>query len=198
MNYQKEEKYDTKNTEKLIKRYEDILDSVGEDKTREGLVKTPERASKAMQYLTHGYDLEPDNIIKSALFKEDYNEMVIVKDIELYSLCEHHMLPFFGKAHIAYIPNGHIVGLSKIPRIVDAYARRLQVQERLTHDILNCIQRTLNPLGVAIVIEAAHMCMMMRGVQKQNSSTTTSAFKGAFEKAETRSEFLNLVSASLR
>jgi len=198
MNYQKEEKYDSKNTEKLIKRYEDILDSVGEDKTREGLVKTPERASKAMQYLTHGYDLEPDNIIKSALFKEDYNEMVIVKDIELYSLCEHHMLPFFGKAHIAYIPNGHIVGLSKIPRIVDAYARRLQVQERLTHDILNCIQRTLNPLGVAIVIEAAHMCMMMRGVQKQNSSTTTSAFKGAFEKAETRSEFLNLVSASLR
>jgi len=198
MNYQKEEKYDSKNTEKLIKRYEDILDSVGEDKTREGLVKTPERASKAMQYLTHGYDLEPDNIIKSALFKEDYNEMVIVKDIELYSLCEHHMLPFFGKAHIAYIPNGHIVGLSKIPRIVDAYARRLQVQERLTHDILNCIHRTLNPLGVAIVIEAAHMCMMMRGVQKQNSSTTTSAFKGAFEKAETRSEFLNLVSASLR
>lgn len=198
MNYKKEEKYDSKNTKKLVKRYEDILDSVGEDRHREGLVKTPERASKAMQYLTHGYDLEPDEIIKSALFKEDYDEMVIVKDIELYSLCEHHMLPFFGKAHIAYIPNGHIVGLSKIPRIVDAYARRLQVQERLTHDILNCIQRTLNPLGVAIVIEAAHMCMMMRGVQKQNSSTTTSAFKGAFEKAETRSEFLNLVSASLR
>jgi len=198
MNYKKEEKYDSKNTKKLVKRYEDILDSVGEDRHREGLIKTPERASKAMQFLTHGYDLEPDEIIKSALFKEDYNEMVIVKDIELYSLCEHHMLPFFGKAHIAYIPNGHIVGLSKIPRIVDAYARRLQVQERLTHDILNCIQRTLNPLGVAIVIEAAHMCMMMRGVQKQNSSTTTSAFKGAFEKAETRSEFLNLVSASLR
>jgi len=197
MNYKREEKYNVKNTKKLIKRYEDILDSVGEDRQREGLIKTPERASKAMQYLTHGYDLEPDEIIKSALFKEDYNEMVIVKDIELYSLCEHHMLPFFGKAHIAYIPNGHIVGLSKIPRIVDAYARRLQVQERLTHDILNCIQRTLNPLGVAIVIEAAHMCMMMRGVQKQNSSTTTSAFKGAFEKAETRSEFLNLVSASL-
>lgn len=198
MNYRKEEKYNTKNTKKLVKRYEDILDSVGEDRLREGLIKTPERASKAMQFLTHGYDLEPDEIIKSALFKEDYNEMVIVKDIELYSLCEHHMLPFFGKAHIAYIPNGYIVGLSKIPRIVDAYARRLQVQERLTHDILNCIQRTLNPLGVAIVIEAAHMCMMMRGVQKQNSSTTTSAFKGAFEQAETRSEFLNLVSASLR
>lgn len=198
MNYRKEEKYNTKNTKKLVKRYEDILDSVGEDRHREGLIKTPERASKAMQFLTHGYDLEPDEIIKSALFKEDYNEMVIVKDIELYSLCEHHMLPFFGKAHIAYIPNGYIVGLSKIPRIVDAYARRLQVQERLTHDILNCIQRTLNPLGVAIVIEAAHMCMMMRGVQKQNSSTTTSAFKGAFEQAETRSEFLNLVSASLR
>ncbi len=198
MNYEKTEKYDSKNTKKLIKRYEDILDSVGEDRNREGLIKTPERASKAMQYLTHGYDLEPDEIIKSALFKEDYDEMVIVKDIELYSLCEHHILPFFGKAHIAYIPNGYIVGLSKIPRIVDAYARRLQVQERLTHDILNCIHRTLNPLGVAIVIEAAHMCMMMRGVQKQNSVTTTSAFKGAFEKAETRSEFLNLVSSSLR
>lgn len=198
MNYKKEEKYNTKNTKKLVKRYEDILDSVGEDRHREGLIKTPERASKAIQYLTHGYDLDPDEIIKSALFKEDYDEMVIVKDIELYSLCEHHMLPFFGKAHIAYIPNGYIVGLSKIPRIVDAYARRLQVQERLTHDILNCIQRTLNPLGVAIVIEAAHMCMMMRGVQKQNSVTTTSAFKGGFEKAETRSEFLNLVSSSLR
>lgn len=198
MNYKKEEKYNTKNTKKLVKRYEDILDSVGEDRHREGLIKTPERASKAMQFLTHGYDLDPDEIIKSALFKEDYDEMVIVKDIELYSLCEHHMLPFFGKAHIAYIPNGYIVGLSKIPRIVDAYSRRLQVQERLTHDILNCIQRTLSPLGVAIVIEAAHMCMMMRGVQKQNSVTTTSAFKGAFEKAETRSEFLNLVSSSLK
>ena len=198
MNYKKEEKYNSKNTKKLIKRYEDILDSVGEDRTREGLVKTPERASKAIQYLTHGYDLNPDKIIKSALFKEDYNEMVIVKDIELYSLCEHHMLPFFGKAHIAYIPKGYIVGLSKIPRIVDAYARRLQVQERLTHDILDCIDRTLQPLGVAVIIEAAHMCMMMRGVQKQNSATTTSAFTGAFEKAETRSEFLNLVSASLK
>ena len=198
MNYKKEEKYDSRNTKKLIKRYEDILDSVGEDKTREGLIKTPERASKAMQFLTHGYDLDPDEIIKSALFKEDYNEMVIVKDIELYSLCEHHMLPFFGKAHIAYIPKGYIVGLSKIPRIVDAYARRLQVQERLTQDVLQCIERTLKPMGVAIIVEAAHMCMMMRGVQKQNSVTTTSAFTGAFKQAETRSEFLNLVSASLK
>ena len=198
MNYSKQEKYDSRNTKKLIRRYEDILDMVGEDKEREGLVKTPERASKAMQFLTHGYDLSPDDIIKSALFKEDYNEMVIVKDIELYSLCEHHMLPFFGKAHIAYIPNGHIVGLSKIPRIVDAYARRLQVQERLTQDVLQCIERTLKPMGVAIIIEAAHMCMMMRGVQKQNSVTTTSAFTGAFKQAETRAEFLTLVSASLK
>lgn len=198
MNYKKEEKYNSRNTKKLIRRFEDILDTVGEDKTREGLVKTPERASKAMQFLTHGYDLDPDEIIKSALFKEDYNEMVIVKDIELYSLCEHHMLPFFGKAHIAYIPKGYIVGLSKIPRIVDAYSRRLQVQERLTQDVLQCIERTLKPMGVAIIIEAAHMCMMMRGVQKQNSSTTTSAFTGAFKQAETRSEFLNLVSASLK
>jgi len=198
MNYKKEEKYDSRNTRKLIKRFEDILDSVGEDKTREGLLKTPERASKAMQFLTHGYDLDPDEIIKSAVFKEDYNEMVIVKDIELYSLCEHHMLPFFGKAHIAYIPQGYIVGLSKIPRIVDAYARRLQVQERLTQDVLQCIERTLKPMGVAIIVEAAHMCMMMRGVQKQNSVTTTSAFTGAFRQAETRAEFLNLVSASLK
>lgn len=198
MNYSKQEKYDSRNTKKLIRRFEDILDMVGEDKEREGLVKTPERASKAMQFLTHGYDLNPDEIIKSALFKEDYNEMVIVKDIELYSLCEHHMLPFFGKAHIAYIPKGYIVGLSKIPRIVDAYSRRLQVQERLTQDVLQCIERTLKPMGVAIIIEAAHMCMMMRGVQKQNSVTTTSAFTGAFKQAETRSEFLNLVSASLK
>jgi len=161
--------------------------------SREGLIKTPERASKAMQFLTSGYDMDAEAILKGAMFAEDYNEMVLVKDIELYSLCEHHMLPFFGKAHIAYIPNGHIVGLSKLPRIVDVFARRLQVQERLTHQILDAIQNTLNPLGAAIVIEASHMCMMMRGVQKQNSMTTTSAFTGQFLNAETRTEFLSLI-----
>lgn len=164
---------------------------------RDGLLKTPERASKAMQYLTQGYDMDARKILESAKFKEDYSEMVIVKDIELYSLCEHHMLPFFGKAHVAYIPNGHIVGLSKIPRVIDVFARRLQVQERLTDQILECINDTLEPLGVAIVIEARHMCMMMRGVQKQNSVTTTSAFKGQFEDEKTRSEFLNLLSTKL-
>ncbi|HAI56732.1 MAG TPA: GTP cyclohydrolase I FolE, partial [Saprospirales bacterium] len=179
-------------------RYADILDFVGEDKEREGLLKTPERASKAMQFLTSGYDLDAEEILKGAIFKEDYSEMVLVKDIELYSLCEHHMLPFFGKAHIAYIPNGHIVGLSKIPRIVDVFARRLQVQERLTHQILDAIQKTLNPLGAAIVIEASHMCMMMRGVQKQNSMTTTSAFTGQFLNAETRAEFLSLIPSRSR
>ena len=170
---------------------------IGEDNTREGLLKTPERVSKAMQFLTQGYEMNGEEILHSAMFQEDYSEMVIVKDIELYSLCEHHLLPFFGKAHVAYIPNGYIVGLSKIPRVIDVFARRLQVQERLTDQILNCIQKTLNPLGVAIVIEAQHLCMMMRGVQKQNSVTTTSAFTGEFRKDETRSEFLNLISTKL-
>jgi len=197
MFYNKEENYDTELTKTISDRYSDIISGVGEDIEREGLLKTPERASKAMQFLTHGYHLSPEEILKSAMFKEDYSEMVIVKDIELYSLCEHHLLPFFGKAHIAYIPDGYIVGLSKIPRIVDAFARRLQVQERLTDQVLNCIQETLQPLGVAVVVEASHMCMMMRGVQKQNSVTTTSAFTGAFQKIETRSEFLNLISSRL-
>ena len=198
MAYKKIEEYDEKTTKDIYKRYADILDFVGEDKEREGLLKTPERASKAMQFLTSGYDLDAEEILQGAIFKEDYSEMVLVKDIELYSLCEHHMLPFFGKAHIAYIPNGHIVGLSKIPRIVDVFARRLQVQERLTHQILDAIQKTLNPLGAAIVIEASHMCMMMRGVQKQNSMTTTSAFTGQFLNAETRAEFLSLIPSRSR
>lgn len=193
MNYQKSEQYNEKTTESLIEKYSEIIGELGEDVHREGLLKTPERAAKAMQFLTHGYELNPSEILKSAMFAEDYNEMVIVKGIELYSLCEHHILPFFGKAHIAYIPNGHIVGLSKMPRIVDAFARRLQVQERLTQQILDCIQETLQPQGVAVVIEAQHMCMMMRGVQKQHSITTTSAFTGAFHNVETRSEFLNLI-----
>lgn len=198
MGYKKVESYDQDVTDLLKNKYEDILDSMGEDKSRDGLIKTPERAAKAMQYLTQGYDLDPEAILTGALFKEDYSEMVIVKDIELYSLCEHHILPFFGKAHVAYIPNGHIVGLSKIPRIIDAFARRLQVQERLTDQILNCIQDTLKPHGVAVVIEAAHMCMMMRGVQKQNSITTTSAFTGEFKNVETRNEFLNLIGTKHR
>lgn len=181
----------------LIDHYEAILRGVGEEISREGLLKTPERASKAMQFLTQGYRQDAEKVLRSAMFKEDYSEMVIVKDIELYSLCEHHLLPFFGKAHVAYIPNGYIVGLSKIPRVIDIYARRLQVQERLTDQILHCIQDTLNPLGVAIVIEARHMCMMMRGIQKQNSVTTTSAFTGEFRKVETRNEFLNLIGAKL-
>ena len=166
---------------------------VGENKDREGLLKTPERAAKAISFLTEGYDKNPHKILKSAMFKESYSEMVIVKDIELYSLCEHHLLPFFGKAHIAYIPNGQIVGLSKLPRVVDVFSRRLQVQERLTEQILDCINDTLSPKGVAVVIEASHMCMMMRGVQKQNSSTTTSGFRGAFKETDTRNEFLNLI-----
>lgn len=193
MGYSKKEQYDKHTTHILKEKYEDILTQLGEDKTREGLLKTPERAAKAMQFLTQGYDLDAAEILRSAMFAEDYSEMVIVKDIEVYSLCEHHILPFLGKAHIAYIPNGHIVGLSKLPRVVDVFARRLQVQERLTHQILDCIQETLKPQGVAVVIEAIHMCMMMRGVQKQNSMTTTSAFTGAFENVETRSEFLNLI-----
>ncbi|HNW88346.1 MAG TPA: GTP cyclohydrolase I FolE [Bacteroidales bacterium] len=177
--------------------YKNILRLIGEDPEREGLLKTPERVAKSMQFLTHGYDLDPKEILRSAMFKEDYKQMVIVKDIEIYSMCEHHMLPFLGKAHVAYIPNGYIVGLSKIPRIVDAFARRLQVQERLTSQIKNCIQETLNPLGVAVVIEAHHLCMMMRGIQKQNSVTTTSDFTGAFLIEKTRTEFLTLISAQL-
>jgi len=184
-------------TEQVKMNYEEILNLVGEDKTREGLLKTPERASKAMKFLTEGYEKDPKQILQSAMFEEDYNEMVIVKDIELYSLCEHHLLPFFGKAHIAYIPNGYIVGLSKLPRIVDVFSRRLQVQERLTEQILDCINNTLNPKGVAVVIEASHMCMMMRGVQKQNSTTTTSGFRGGFKDTETRNEFLNLIKSNL-
>ena len=183
--------------EKMLKNYKSIIGETGEDVKREGLLKTPERAAKAMEFLTHGYKLDPKSILKKALFTEDYSEMVIVKDIEMYSLCEHHMLPFFGKAHVAYIPDGKIVGLSKIPRIVDVYARRLQVQERLTDQILHCINDTLKPKGVGVVIEACHMCMMMRGVQKQNSVTTTSAFRGQFMKQETRSEFLTLIGANL-
>lgn len=190
--------YDDKITEELAKHYEIVLKEIGEDPTREGLLKTPERVAKAMQFLTHGYDINPDDLIKQAIFHEEYSEMVIVKDIEVYSMCEHHMLPFFGKAHVAYIPDGKIVGLSKIPRVVDAYSRRLQVQERLTIEIRDCIQRTLNPKGVAVVIECSHMCMQMRGVQKQNSVTTSSAFTGLFLKNDsTRKEFINLVQAKL-
>ena len=197
MPYQKFEEYNIKVTDDVKQRYEQIIKDLGEDTNRDGLLKTPERASKAMQFLTQGYDQDAAEILKSAMFKESYNEMVIVKNIEVYSLCEHHILPFFGKAHIAYIPNGHIVGLSKIPRIVDVFARRLQVQERLTDQILNCINDTLKPEGVAVVIEASHMCMMMRGVQKQNSTTTTSGFRGAFKNIETRTEFLKLISENL-
>jgi len=194
MPYKKVDHYDQETTDGLMLRYNDILSSLGEDITREGLVKTPERAAKAMQFLTQGYDQDAAAILRSAMFKEDYSEMVLVKDIELYSLCEHHMLPFFGKAHIAYIPNGYIVGLSKLPRVVDVFARRLQVQERLTLEIRDVIQETLNPLGVAVVIEASHLCMMMRGVQKQNSKTTTSAFTGVFQSdVRTRTEFLRLM-----
>lgn len=195
MNQKEKDQVETLN--ELKEHFNGVLTGVGEDPTREGLVKTPERAAKAMQFLTQGYELDGEAILRSAMFKEEYSEMVIVKDIELYSLCEHHMLPFFGKAHVAYIPNGHIVGLSKIPRVIDVFARRLQVQERLTDEILHCIQDTLQPLGVAIVIEARHMCMMMRGVQKQNSVTTTSAFTGAFKNVETRSEFMTLIGTKL-
>ncbi len=177
--------------------YSSIIENLGENASREGLIKTPERAAKAMQFLTKGYLENPEEILRSAMFKEPYKEMVVVKNIELYSLCEHHLLPFFGKAHVAYIPNGYIVGLSKIPRIVDAFARRLQVQERLTTDIRDCIQKTLEPIGVAVVIEASHMCMQMRGVEKQNSVTTTSAFTGEFLKDSTRKEFLSLISSRL-
>ena len=191
-------KYNDEITERLAAVYRDVIKELGEDPDREGLLKTPERVAKALQFLTKGYDQNPDEILKSALFHEDYSEMVIVKDIEVYSQCEHHMLPFFGKAHVAYIPNGTIVGLSKIPRIVDAYARRLQVQERLTLEIRDCLQRTLNPKGVAVVLECSHMCMQMRGVEKQNSSTTSSAFTGLFLRNDaTRKEFINLIQAKL-
>ena len=195
--YKRIEEYSEASTEKISALYKKILDDIGEDTKREGLLKTPERASKAIQYLTHGYCLNPADILKSAMFKDSYKQMVIVKDIEVYSLCEHHLLPFYGKAHIAYIPNGHIVGLSKIPRVVDAFARRLQVQERMTVEIRDCIQETLNPIGVAVVIEAAHLCMQMRGIQKQNSVTTTSAFTGEFLKDPTRKEFISLISSRL-
>lgn len=195
--YKKIDQYNVEQVERIASHYNDILSAIGEDPNREGLIKTPERVAKALQFLTHGYDVDAAEVLRSAMFEEDYSQMVVVKDIEVYSMCEHHMLPFFGKAHIAYIPNGHIVGLSKIPRIVDAFARRLQVQERLTNEIRDCIQDTLNPAGVAVVIECKHMCMAMRGVQKQNSVTTTSAFTGEFQNDVTRSEFLRLITASL-
>jgi len=197
MAYKRIEEYDEKTTLGLIENYKSTLNLLGEDANREGLEKTPERVAKAMQFLTQGYNIDANAILNSAKFHEDVSEMIIVKDIELYSMCEHHMLPFYGKAHVAYIPNGYITGLSKIARVVDVFSRRLQVQERLTHQILNSIKETLNPLGVAVVIEASHLCMMMRGVSKQNSVTTTSAFWGQFEKNETRSEFVKLISAKL-
>lgn len=195
--YQKIDNYNPEKIESIASHYSHILAEIGEDPTREGLLKTPERVAKALQFLTHGYDVNPADILRSAMFKEDYSQMVIVKDIEIYSMCEHHLLPFFGKAHVAYIPNGHIVGLSKIPRVADAFARRLQVQERLTNEIRDCIQDTLKPAGVAVVIECKHLCMSMRGIQKQNSVTTTSAFTGAFENEKTRAEFMRLITASL-
>ncbi len=195
--YVKVDRYNTELIDSLSASYKQVLGKIGENPEREGLLKTPERVAKALLYLTHGYDLDAKQILNSAMFKEDYSQMVIVKDIEVYSMCEHHMLPFFGKAHIAYIPNGYVVGLSKIPRIVDVFARRLQVQERLTNEIRDCIQETLNPIGVGVVIECRHLCMSMRGVQKQNSVTTTSAFTGEFLKEKTRTEFLNLISAKL-
>ena len=197
MAYTKVDQYDEHITSSLITHYKESIALLGEDPEREGLLKTPERVAKSMQVLTQGYQIDAKMILNSAKFHEDVSEMIIVKDIELYSLCEHHMLPFFGKAHIAYIPNGWITGLSKIARVVDTYSRRLQVQERLTTQILEVIQETLNPLGVAVVIEASHLCMMMRGVQKQNSVTTTSAFCGEFEKNETRSEFIRLIGSKL-
>lgn len=196
--YKKEESYQTDSLDSLKEHYTKVLDLIGEDSSREGLIKTPERLAKAMQFLTHGYDINPSEILESAMFSEDYSQMVLIKEIEFYSLCEHHLLPFFGKAHIAYIPDGKIVGLSKIPRVVDAFSRRLQVQERLTNEIRDCIQNTLKPNGVAVVMEARHLCMQMRGVEKQNSMTTTSAFSGAFLDSEkTRLEFMNLITSKL-
>lgn len=195
--YQKIERFDDETSNRLAELYKETLTLLGEDVTREGLVKTPMRVAKSMQFLTQGYHADPEEILRSAMFREEYQQMVLVKDIEIYSLCEHHMLPFIGKAHVAYIPNGYITGLSKIARVVEVYSRRLQVQERLTVQIRDCIQRTLNPLGVAVIIEAQHLCMQMRGVQKQNSTTTTSAFTGAFNKKETREEFVHLVGTKL-
>jgi GTP cyclohydrolase IA len=195
--YVKIDRYNPALIENLSAHYKDVLGQIGEDANREGLLKTPERVAKAMLYLTQGYGLDAKEILQSAVFTEEYSQMVIVKDIEVYSMCEHHMLPFFGKAHVAYIPNGKVVGLSKIPRVVDVYARRLQVQERLTNEIRDCIQETLQPLGVGVVIECRHLCMSMRGVQKQNSVTTTSAFTGEFLKEKTRTEFLNLIASRL-
>lgn len=198
LGYHKEEHYNAQTTEDLAAHYKEILKLLGEDVNREGLLKTPERIAKAMQFFTHGYGLDPEQILRSAMFVEEYQQMVIVKDIEIYSLCEHHLVPFVGKAHVAYIPNGYITGLSKIARVVEAYARRLQVQERLTTQIRDCIQNTLNPIGVGVVIEAQHMCMQMRGIQKQNSVTTTSAFTGEFLKIPTREEFIHLIGTKLR
>ena len=196
--YERIEKYDGSKTRKLAELYSKVLKHVGEDPAREGLKSTPERVAKSIQFLTHGYNIDPDKILSTARFREDYQQMVLVKDIEIYSLCEHHMIPFFGKAHVAYIPNGYITGLSKIARVVDAFARRLQVQERLTMQIRDCIQHTLKPVGVAVVIEALHLCMAMRGVQKQNSVTTTSAFTGCFMKEHrTREEFIHLIGIKL-
>jgi GTP cyclohydrolase I len=194
--YAKIDQYNPVAIGRISDKYRAILKDIGEDPAREGLQKTPERAAKALQFLTHGYDLDPAGILRTAMFREEYQQMVIVKDIELYSLCEHHLLPFFGKAHVAYIPNGYIVGLSKIPRVVDAFARRLQVQERLTVDIRNCIHETLKPQGVAVVIEAQHLCMVMRGIQKQHSVATTSAFTGEFNAEKTRAEFMRLITRS--
>ena len=192
--YKKEEKYDSKNIESLKEHYSKVLELIGEDPSREGLIKTPERVAKAMQFLTQGYEMNATEILQSAMFSEDYSQIVLVKEIEFYSLCEHHLLPFFGKAHIAYIPAGNIVGLSKLPRVVDAFSRRLQVQERLTNEIRDCIQDSLKPKGVAVVMEARHLCMQMRGVEKQSSLSTTSAFSGAFlESEKTRLEFMNLI-----
>jgi GTP cyclohydrolase I len=196
--YARIDRYNDEKTEIIETHYKAILDALGENVDREGLERTPLRVAKAMQFLTQGYSAKPDEILRSAMFKEDYSQMVIVKDIEIYSMCEHHMLPFFGKAHVAYIPNGYITGLSKIARVVEAFARRLQVQERLTNEIRDCIQETLNPVGVAVVIEAQHMCMQMRGIQKQSSVTTTSAFTGAFLKnLSTREEFIHLIGNKL-
>jgi len=197
--YLRVDQFNEESTSSISLHYKDILRYLGEDPEREGLLKTPKRVAKALQFLTQGYSINPDEILRSAIFEEEYRQMVLVKDIDLYSLCEHHMLPFFGKAHVAYIPNGYITGLSKIARVVEAYARRLQVQERLTVQICNCIQDALHPLGVAVVIEAQHMCMQMRGVQKQNSATTTSAFTGAFlNSPATREEFFHLIGKTLR
>ncbi len=195
--YTRIDDFNNEKTDKLAYHYKEIIKLIGEDVEREGLIKTPERVGKAMQFIMQGYQQDPESILRSAMFKEDYREMVVVKDIEIYSMCEHHLIPFYGKAHVAYIPNGYITGLSKIARVVDVFSRRMQVQERLTTQIKDVIQNTLNPLGVAVVIEANHLCMMMRGVQKQNSSTTTSDFTGAFKKVETRNEFFNIIGHKL-